>query len=187
MTVKVPMALRSDMKKNRSLYSSDVTKIIKQYQGIIVKIAKIASLKTGEELEDLIQKGNLVLLEALNRFKFKKAKFITYLYYLLVTSLHEKDVDPAQSDISLDDPALEGEVLHKTIASNSDTDSQAILNEIWSFINAFPERQRDIILMRYQEDKTLQEIGNKIGISRERVRQIEAETLSFLRKSITRR
>ena len=46
------------------------------------------------------------------------------------------------------------------------------------------ERERDVILQRYGFDdgrpKTLEEVGTKMGVTRERVRQIESKALRKL-------
>ena len=46
------------------------------------------------------------------------------------------------------------------------------------------ERERDVIVLRYglygSEPKTLDEIGRGLGVSRERVRQLETEALKCL-------
>lgn len=39
------------------------------------------------------------------------------------------------------------------------------------------ERQRKVLNMRYFEHKTLQEVSETFGVTRERVRQIEAQAL----------
>ena len=49
---------------------------------------------------------------------------------------------------------------------------------------AIPERERTVVLMRYglegSEPRTLEEIGRCLGLTRERVRQIEVEALRQL-------
>jgi RNA polymerase primary sigma factor len=46
------------------------------------------------------------------------------------------------------------------------------------------ERERTVIVLRYglydSEPKTLEEIGRRLGVSRERVRQLETEALTCL-------
>jgi RNA polymerase sigma factor (sigma-70 family) len=48
------------------------------------------------------------------------------------------------------------------------------------------KRSRSIIIDRFFRGKTLEEAGDKIGISRERVRQIQDETLELMREAIER-
>ncbi len=50
-------------------------------------------------------------------------------------------------------------------------------------LEALPERHRDVIVLRYGlrgDPRTLEEIGRELGITRERVRQIEVEALNRL-------
>lgn len=51
-------------------------------------------------------------------------------------------------------------------------------------VAALPEKQRNVIELRYgldgEEPLTLEEIGKRVGVSRERVRQLEAEGLTKL-------
>jgi RNA polymerase primary sigma factor len=58
--------------------------------------------------------------------------------------------------------------------------SEALLNAL----QALPERERQVLVLRYglvdQEPKTLEEIGRRLGLTRERVRQIELESLRRL-------
>ena len=50
-------------------------------------------------------------------------------------------------------------------------------------IDALPERQRQIITYRYKDRLTLQDSGDKLGISRERARQIQVKGIARLRSS----
>ena len=49
---------------------------------------------------------------------------------------------------------------------------------------SLPERELEVVTMRYglgdTEPKTLEEIGRRLGLTRERVRQIETEALKRL-------
>ena len=57
--------------------------------------------------------------------------------------------------------------------------------EIVDILDCLNERERQIIVMRYglgiHEVKTLEEVGKEFGVTRERIRQIEARALSKLR------
>ena len=62
-----------------------------------------------------------------------------------------------------------------------DSDFKQIVNKS---MNLLTERERFIIKSRYFMDKTLEDIGYKLKISKERVRQIESRALLKLRKKI---
>ena len=51
-------------------------------------------------------------------------------------------------------------------------------------LSSLPEREREVVTLRYglggTEPKTLEEIGRALGLTRERVRQIELESLRRL-------
>jgi len=51
-------------------------------------------------------------------------------------------------------------------------------------LNSLPDRERHVLVLRYglvdEEPKTLEEIGKRLGLTRERVRQIELESLRRL-------
>jgi len=56
-------------------------------------------------------------------------------------------------------------------------------------VSALPEREQDVVKLRYgmngdQEPKSLDEIGRRLGLTRERVRQIEREAMAKLGESI---
>src|SRR5256885_66629 len=58
-------------------------------------------------------------------------------------------------------------------------------------LQALPDRERMVLVLRYglvdEEPKTLEEIGKRLGLTRERVRQIELESLRKLSRSRTLR
>jgi len=101
----------------------------------------------------------------------------------------------AQSSLSLNDPVDSegdselGDLLAQTVLP--DTDAR-ILHE--SFIHALqdalsdlPDREQRVLELRFglsdDQPKTLREIGEILGLSRERVRQIESRALNYLRRS----
>ena len=62
---------------------------------------------------------------------------------------------------------------------------QLTINSINSALNSLNERERNIIKMRYGiHEMTLRDIGNKLGLTRERVRQIEAKTIIKMKRYI---
>jgi RNA polymerase primary sigma factor len=62
------------------------------------------------------------------------------------------------------------------------------LDRMREFLKELPERSRRILELRYglagEDPLTLREIGDKVNLSRERVRQIEADALATLRQRL---
>ncbi|WP_299226051.1 RNA polymerase sigma factor RpoD/SigA [Sulfurihydrogenibium sp.] len=97
--------------------------------------------------------------------------------------------------ISLDMPLGEGgeedftllDVLSKKGTEDIEKEliEETIHKELESMLDVLDEREKEIIKMRYglngEEPKTLEEVGEKLGISRERVRQLEQRALKKLK------
>jgi len=62
--------------------------------------------------------------------------------------------------------------------------------QVREVLDALPMREAQVLMLRYgfQDGRshTLQEVGNKMGITRERVRQIESQAMNRLRSSASR-
>lgn len=104
--------------------------------------------------------------------------------------------DAAESPLSLDaatDPEGEGYELLSVVPDNSQVPAVDIafermkLQSLAQAICDLPEREREVLVLRYGLDshdpRTLGDIAKHLGISRERVRQIEARALDRLRFS----
>jgi RNA polymerase primary sigma factor len=97
----------------------------------------------------------------------------------------------ARASISLDQPvgAQEDAVLGDSVASDDPLPEEEVEVSLRSQALAdalctLPERERLVLALRYgldgSEPETLEEIGRRLGLTRERVRQIELETLRRL-------
>ena len=73
----------------------------------------------------------------------------------------------------------------KTITPDSHTARELLKSELGKIMSELSDRERNIIKMRFGlEDEithTLEEVGKAFGVTRERIRQIEAKTLEKLR------
>lgn len=65
-------------------------------------------------------------------------------------------------------------------------DSEAVTEQLATWIGSLSEHEREILTMRFgledDEPQTLDAIGRRFGVTRERIRQIEARSLAKLRK-----
>jgi RNA polymerase primary sigma factor len=95
--------------------------------------------------------------------------------------------------ISLESPIKEGE--DKTFVSNLKSGEESVEDEVVrtslkqtinDMLGELEPREIEIINLRYglneMEEKTLEELGKKFGVSRERIRQIETRALEKLKK-----
>ena len=106
-------------------------------------------------------------------------------------------IKSAQSTISMDTPATTSKddnakiadfiVDDVSIAPENKVSQENLFVDIKKILNILSPKERDVLIMRFGidnngEHKTLDEIGNQYGVSRERVRQIENRAIAKLKK-----
>jgi RNA polymerase primary sigma factor len=114
---------------------------------------------------------------------------------LRCTSREVRDVlRISQLPISLEKPIGEDEdsalgdfVEDETAASPFESATVLMQREnVWRALSALPDRERQVIELRYgltgQQPLTLEEVGRTFGVTRERIRQIENNTLKKLQR-----
>jgi RNA polymerase primary sigma factor len=98
----------------------------------------------------------------------------------------------AQEPVSLGTPVGEDEdselgdlIEDERLAGPSDEVTRTLRSEqLWDVLGQLSERERKVIELRFglrgEEPRTLEEVGQRFGVTRERIRQIEARTLTKL-------
>ncbi|MEJ5927106.1 sigma-70 family RNA polymerase sigma factor [Corynebacterium sp. H128] len=97
--------------------------------------------------------------------------------------------DPVSLDmpVGADEEAPLGDFIEDSEATDAETAVVASLrhSDIRTVLDTLEQREQDVICLRYGLDdgvpRTLDQIGRKFGLSRERVRQIEREVMAKLR------
>ena len=99
----------------------------------------------------------------------------------------------SQDPLSLDSPVGEEDesnlgdfIEDESVDSPDDAATRAMLHEaVGEVLGELSEREQEIVRLRFGLDggraKTLEEVGKEFGVTRERIRQIEAKTLAKLR------
>jgi RNA polymerase sigma-32 factor len=87
---------------------------------------------------------------------------------------------PTRADLMVDDTPLPDELASQAI------DSERRLNWLRSALKALSERERTILKLRKLSDEafTLEQLGYHMGISKERVRQIETRAMEKLKRAL---
>ena len=118
-------------------------------------------------LEEVAEEANLPLQQA------KEVKAAARASTSLDAPVGEAD-DAVLSDFVAGDGPLPDEQVEDSLRSQTLADA----------LRALPDRHRAVVILRYGLDdadpKTLEEIGRRLGLTRERVRQIEVEALKRL-------
>ena len=135
-----------------------------------------------------------VKIRQLNAFEVDRlAEIDRYKYLLALTNVFKADLNEVHKIESAPRFPIEfDEIFHGDLADGSDP-LGGVLDEqrkevIRSLVQDLPERQADIISRRFgldQDDEmTLEQIGQIYGVTRERIRQLEAKALGWLRHPI---
>lgn len=92
----------------------------------------------------------------------------------------DREISEDGSGISLGDTVLGAEGIENDVLDELVTEQMK--KELWEVVDSLEEKQAHVIRKRYQEGKTLKELGEETGTSLECVRTIESKALRELRK-----
>ena len=170
-------------------------RLIEANMPLVVSIAN-RHLQGGIALGELVSRGNLSLMRAVEKFDYQRGyRFSTYASWAIAKDFaryipadaHRPD-RPTGTDFA-DLSSQERQAFLPDIAALEQ--AQQNLRKIIE--NNLDARQRYIILNHFALDEgvipkkpsTLKQIGEELGISKERVRQLELEALQKLRHSLS--
>ena len=155
---------------------------------LVVSIAK-RHVYRGQDLFELVSDGNVSLMRAVDKFDYTRGyKFSTYASWALMKNFarsipeQRRHVERYQTgwDTLFDSVGLRQ-------PEEAETDQLVSLRgTVHRMLATLDTRERSIIQQRYGlddggEPQTLEQIGRRFGVSKERVRQLEARALTKLR------
>lgn len=190
--------------KNNNIEAKN--ELLESHLKFVFNVAKKYKGK-GVPLEDLISEGNMGLTKAIEKFDDEKGvKFISYAVWWIRQSIQdclkkrstimineiseEENVKTVVYDVN-DVIEEETEYVYETTSEYDDVmkelnDSKKIA--ILGLLKKLPPRGEKIIIRYYgldgKDEMNLEEIGNELGITKERVRQIKEQCLKILRSEI---
>ena len=180
------------MEQIEKLYEKSVdvkNKIVQSNLRLVVSIAK-RHLAPNDDFFGLISDGNMSLIRAAEKFDYSRGnKFSTYASWAIMKNFartipdefkHQdrfrtsnEEVFDFQQDSRADNFAMEIDQATRT-------------DQIQKILHTLDQREQQIIVRRFGLDHrfeplTLKEVGEAMGVTKERVRQLEARALTKLR------
>ena len=184
-------------RKNNDIGARD--KLIKSNLKFVASVARNYQ-GLGLSYADLIAEGNCGLMKAIDKFDYEKGyKTISYSVWWIRQSILEAlkeragiEGDSLPQDFEKQNPYDDDEqetdelIESEYIANNYDElKTEEIKKVISSLIDCLNDREQYVITeyfgLNAEEGKTLEEIGNSINLTKERVRQIKEKALKKLR------
>ncbi len=161
-------------------------------------VVSIANKHTGSgaELVDLVSEGNFSLMRTVEKFDYTRGfRFATYAAWAIAKNYARKiPAEAARADKTESAPLAD---VQRDLRITEAVDFAAIERARQSLIqvikNELDEREQYIILNHFglvgppvkKQRKTLKQIGDELGLTKERVRQIELTALQKLRQSLS--
>jgi RNA polymerase primary sigma factor len=187
-------ARTSEMDEIERLYEEAVkvkNQIVQANLRLVVSIAK-RHVSGTEDFFGLVSDGNMSLIRAAEKFDYSRGnKFSTYASWAIMKNFartipdefkHRDRFRTSQDEMFTAKADVRSDELGQETAQNlRELQVERILSRL-------DEREQKIIISRFglnhsNEPLTLKEVGHELGVTKERVRQIEARALNKLRQA----
>jgi RNA polymerase primary sigma factor len=166
--------------------------IVRANLRLVVSIAK-RHVGPVENFFELVSDGNMSLMRAVEKFDYARGfKFSTYASWAIMKNFARTIPDEHRHRDRY--RTSHGEMFGATEDVRSDQfeqESSQVQREVQveKILERLDEREQKIIIRRFglqrgQEPLTLKQVGAELGVTKERIRQIEARALSKLRKAV---
>ncbi len=166
--------------------------IVRANLRLVVSIAK-RHVGPAENFFELVSDGNMSLMRAAEKFDFARGnKFSTYASWAIMKNFartipnEHRYHDRFRSSQSEMFATAEDERTDQVEIESSQLQREAQIEKILACLD---DREQKIIVRRFglkrgEEPLTLKQVGVELGVTKERIRQIEARALSKLRKAV---
>ena len=164
--------------------------LIRSNLRLVVSIAK-KHMNAQANFFEMVSDGNMSLIKAIEKFDYSKGfKFSTYATWAIMKNfarsipaeLTRADrFRTASEEVFLFSPETKSNPMRQEMDNHQQHEA------IMTILKQLDEREQRIILKRYglnkgDEPLTLEQVGQELGVTKERIRQLESRALKKLRK-----
>jgi RNA polymerase sigma factor (sigma-70 family) len=164
--------------------------LIRSNLRLVVSIAK-KHMQPGMNFFEMVSDGNMSLIRAIEKFDYLRGnKFSTYASWAIMKN-YARSI-PAEHKIRDRYRTGNEEMFDWKADDRENHVKQELVNKrqhllIMSILDQLDDRERTIIINRFGleqgiEPQTLEQVGQKLGVTKERIRQLEARALKKLRQ-----
>jgi RNA polymerase sigma factor (sigma-70 family) len=164
--------------------------LIRSNLRLVVSIAKKHS-KPNISFFEMVSDGNMALMRAIEKFDYTRGfKFSTYASWAIMKN-YARSIPAEFTQLDRFQTGTD-EVFSQSSNQRSDGLTEELINHrqhetLMTIILQLPAREREIIVSRFglshgSRPKTLEQVGVKLGVTKERIRQLEVRALEKLRK-----
>ncbi len=141
--------------------------------------------------EDMVSEALCMVIRAIDYFDWTRGlKFSTYLTWCLARSIRRIIGEAAKHDtrfVSSTDLADFDHYVGKNSGYEDENRIEGLRSLVVDLMGHCDERQQLILTRRFFEDKTLQQVGDELGVTKERIRQIETVALRKIQEICSER
>lgn len=168
-------------------------RVVRANLRLVVSVTK-RHVGTSGNFFELISDGNMSLMRAVEKFDFSRGnKFSTYATWAIMKNFARSiPVESYRRDRFRTglDVFFEIEPDNRTNQYEKESEWRGMKRAIGDILDQLDQRERKIIISRFgleevDERQTLEQLGTEFGVTKERVRQLEARALSKLRGLMT--
>jgi len=156
---------------------------------LVVSIAK-RHIRSGADFFELISDGNISLMRAIDKFDYTKGfKLSTYATWAVMNNF-TRSIGAEHAQNERFKTGTE-EFFDSASSTGTDQFEQELVNRhqreaLSTILSKLGERDRDILTLRFglnegSEPLTLEQVGRQLGVTKERIRQLEIRALDRLR------
>ena len=164
--------------------------LIRSNLRLVVSIAK-KHVKPNSNFFEMVSDGNISLIRAIEKFDFSRGfKFSTYASWAIMKN-YARSIPAEYTQLDRFRTGNE-EVFDQASDPRSERLNEEFINKrqheaLMELLSQLESRERDIIVSRYglkdgTPPQTLEQVGQKLGVTKERIRQLESRALQKLRK-----